>query len=98
MIVKVGDTSSSSVVAENDAAKPDKSEEKLKERPSRKNKKKEKKLVEKASVEKTSTKSKIEKRLLVLPLEASVIALLLLMFLGAFYVVLRLFYPFSLLQ
>ncbi|KAK0570790.1 hypothetical protein LWI29_006610 [Acer saccharum] len=82
-----GDTSSSSVVAENDAAKPDKSEEKLKERPSRKNKKKEKELVEKASVEKTSTKSKIEKRLLVLPLEASVIALLLLVFLGAFYVV-----------
>ncbi|TXG61446.1 hypothetical protein EZV62_012809 [Acer yangbiense] len=82
-----GDTSSSGVVAENDAAKPDKSEEKLKERPSRKNKKKEKELVEKASVEKTSTKSKIEKRLLVLPLEASVIALLLLVFLGAFYVV-----------
>ncbi|KAI9191022.1 hypothetical protein LWI28_002352 [Acer negundo] len=82
-----GDTSSSSVVAENDAAKPDKSGEKLKERSSRKNKKKEKELVEKASVEKTSTKSKIEKRLLVLPLEASVIALLLLVFLGAFYVV-----------
>ncbi|KAK2645586.1 hypothetical protein Ddye_020781 [Dipteronia dyeriana] len=82
-----GDTSSSSVVAENDAAKPDKSEETLKERPSRKNKKKEKEQVEKASVEKTSTKSKKEKRLLVLPLEASVIALLLLVFLGSFYVV-----------
>ncbi|KAL5838296.1 hypothetical protein ACOSQ3_015465 [Xanthoceras sorbifolium] len=85
--VDAGETSSSSVVAENDAAKPDKSEETLKERPSRKNKKKEKGQVEKANVEKNSTKSKIEKRLLVLPLEASVIALLLLVFLGAFYVV-----------
>ncbi|CAI0543466.1 unnamed protein product [Linum tenue] len=42
---------------------------------------------EKENVEKKPTPSKTEKRLLVLPLEASVIAVLLLVLLGAFYVV-----------
>uniref|UniRef100_A0A5B7AKT2 dolichyl-diphosphooligosaccharide--protein glycotransferase n=2 Tax=Davidia involucrata TaxID=16924 RepID=A0A5B7AKT2_DAVIN len=69
-------------VSGNDAVKTDKNEDSVKERPSKKNKKKEKENVEKASI-----KSQIEKRLLVLPLEASVIAILLLVLLGAFYVV-----------
>lgn len=62
--------------------KTEKSEDSLKERPSRKNKKKEKDKTERASVVR-----QIEKRLLVLPLEASVIAIFLLVLLGAFYVV-----------
>ncbi|ESR64501.1 hypothetical protein CICLE_v10007513mg [Citrus x clementina] len=82
-----GDGSSANVVPENDAVKVDKSEETIKERPSRKNKKKEKEQMEKAQAEKTSAKSKTEKRLLVLPMELSVIGLLLLVFMGAFYVV-----------
>ncbi|KAB1224412.1 Dolichyl-diphosphooligosaccharide--protein glycosyltransferase subunit STT3A [Morella rubra] len=77
-----GDTSSNSVVAQNDVAKTGKSEDTVKERPSKKNRKK-----EKENVEKPSVKSQIKKRLLVLPLEASVIAVLLLVLLGAFYVV-----------
>lgn len=81
------DGSSANVVPENDAVKVDKSEETIKERPSRKNKKKEKEQMEKAQAEKTSAKSKTEKRLLVLPMELSVIGLLLLVFMGAFYVV-----------
>ncbi|GAV87547.1 STT3 domain-containing protein [Cephalotus follicularis] len=81
--VNAGDGSSSTVVAQNDAAKTDKREDTLKDRPSRKNKKKEK---EKEHVEKAPVKSKV-KRLLVLPLEASVVALLLIVLLGAFYVV-----------
>ncbi|KAI3964445.1 hypothetical protein MKX01_007135 [Papaver californicum] len=82
-----GDITSGNVV-QNGVAKSDsnaaaeKSEETLKERPSKKNKKKEKEPVVKASI-----KSKIQKRLLVLPLEASIIALLLLILLGAFYVI-----------
>ncbi|MCL7035937.1 hypothetical protein MKW94_014945 [Papaver nudicaule] len=82
-----GDSTSGDVV-QNGAAKADpnaaveKSEETLKERPSKKNKKKEKEPVVKASI-----KSKLKKRLLVLPLEASIIALLLLILLGAFYVI-----------
>ncbi|KAJ0090434.1 hypothetical protein Patl1_13316 [Pistacia atlantica] len=80
--VDAGDTSSDSSVAENDGAKPDKSEDTLKERPSRKNKKKEKEQVEKIHVDKTSIKSKKEKKLLVLPLEASLIALILLVVSG----------------
>lgn len=63
-------------------AKTGKSEDTVKERPSKKNRKK-----EKENVEKPSVKSQIKKRLLVLPLEASVIAVLLLVLLGAFYVV-----------
>ncbi|KAK4479131.1 hypothetical protein RD792_014642 [Penstemon davidsonii] len=76
---KAGDTNS---VAKNDVVKTEISEDTLKERPSRKNKKKEKEVIEKASLV-----SRIEKRLLVLPLEASLIAILLLVLLGAFYVV-----------
>ncbi|XP_044464926.1 dolichyl-diphosphooligosaccharide--protein glycosyltransferase subunit STT3A [Mangifera indica] len=86
-IVDAEDTSSASSVPENDRAKPNKSEDTLKERPSRKNKKKDKEQLEKTHVEKTSIKPKKEKKLLVLPLEASLIALILLLFLGAFYVV-----------
>ncbi|KAK3024915.1 hypothetical protein RJ639_043230, partial [Escallonia herrerae] len=74
--------SGSAATTQTEAVKADKIEESAKERPSRKNKKKEKETVEKPSV-----KSRIEKRLLVLPLESSVIALLLLVLLGAFYVV-----------
>ncbi|OIW08922.1 hypothetical protein TanjilG_05898 [Lupinus angustifolius] len=75
-----GDASSKSVVA-NDVAKTDKSEDTSKERISRKSKK------EKEPVEKPLRKSQVKKRLLVLPLETSVIAIILLVFLGAFYVV-----------
>ncbi|GMQ06400.1 hypothetical protein CsSME_00051014 [Camellia sinensis var. sinensis] len=96
-----GDTSSGSVVSQNEtmktqknedlakerpSKKTDKNEDSLKERPSKKNKKKEKEK-EKENVEKTSVKAQIEKRLLVLPLEASAIAIFLLVLLGAFYVV-----------
>ncbi|XP_030952383.1 dolichyl-diphosphooligosaccharide--protein glycosyltransferase subunit STT3A [Quercus robur] len=80
--VDAGDTSSEGVVAQNEVAKTDKNEEALKERPSKKNRKKEKEHVEKPSV-----KAQIKKRLLVLPFEASIIAILLLILLGAFYVV-----------
>ncbi|GMY36148.1 dolichyl-diphosphooligosaccharide--protein glycosyltransferase subunit STT3A [Fagus crenata] len=82
--VDAGDTSSDGVVAQNEVAKTDKNEDALKERerPSKRNRKKEKEHVEKPSV-----KSQIKKRLLVLPLEASIIAILLLVLLGAFYVV-----------
>ena len=67
----------------NDAVKTEKTET-SKDRPSRKSKKK-----EKEHVEKPPTKAKAEKkRLLALPLEASLISLLLLVLLGAFYVVL----------
>ncbi|WMV60012.1 hypothetical protein MTR67_053397 [Solanum verrucosum] len=69
-------------VTQNDVVKPDRNEEHPKEKASRK-KKKEKENVEKAPI---ATK-KSEKRLLMLPMEASVVAILLLMLLGAFYVV-----------
>ncbi|XP_038700903.1 dolichyl-diphosphooligosaccharide--protein glycosyltransferase subunit STT3A-like isoform X1 [Tripterygium wilfordii] len=82
--VDAGDNSAGSVVAQNDAARIEKSEDKLRERPSKKNKKKEK---EKENVEMASLKPKKEKRLLVLPLVASAIAIFLLVILGAFYVV-----------
>ncbi|KAI3714667.1 hypothetical protein L6452_21625 [Arctium lappa] len=74
--------SGNSASPQNDAIKTDKREDSLKERPSRKNKKKDKEIVEKPSV-----KSKIEKRPLVLPVEASFFALFLTVLLGAFYVV-----------
>ncbi|XP_010535959.1 PREDICTED: dolichyl-diphosphooligosaccharide--protein glycosyltransferase subunit STT3A [Tarenaya hassleriana] len=64
------------------ASKIDKSEETAKERPSKKGKKKEKEPNEKHFV-----KPKPVKKPLTLPLEASVVALLLLIMLGAFYVV-----------
>ncbi|KAL3322910.1 hypothetical protein AABB24_040149, partial [Solanum stoloniferum] len=69
-------------VTQNDKVKPDRNEELPKEKASRK-KKKEKENVEKAPI---ATK-KSEKRLLMLPMEASVVAILLLILLGAFYVV-----------
>ncbi|KAF3957169.1 hypothetical protein CMV_017791 [Castanea mollissima] len=80
--VDAGYTSSEGVVVQNEVAKTDKNEEALKERPSKKNRKKEKEHLEKPSV-----KAQVKKRLLVLPFEASIIAILLLILLGAFYVV-----------
>ncbi|KAF7813871.1 dolichyl-diphosphooligosaccharide--protein glycosyltransferase subunit STT3A [Senna tora] len=77
-----GDASSDNAVAPNDVVKTDKSEDTTKERVSRKSKKK-----EKEQVEKPVSKSQVKKRLLVLPLEASVIAIFLLILLAAFYVV-----------
>lgn len=82
LIIKAGDASSESVVP-NETAKPDKTEDTPKERPSKKSKKKEKEVVEKPP----SKSQIIKKRLLVLPLETSIIAILLLVMLGAFYVV-----------
>lgn len=85
---KAGDITSGSVAPQNDGPKADKQstsdkpEDSVKERPSRKNKKK-----EKENVEKVPVKSKAEKRLLVLPLETSALAILLLVIMGAFYVV-----------
>ncbi|RDX63095.1 Dolichyl-diphosphooligosaccharide--protein glycosyltransferase subunit STT3A [Mucuna pruriens] len=76
-----GDASSASVVP-NDLAKTDKSDDTSKERTSKKSKKK-----EKEPLEKPLSKSQIKKRLLVLPLETSIIAIILLVLLGAFYVV-----------
>ncbi|CAI9285987.1 unnamed protein product [Lactuca saligna] len=67
---------------QNDVIKPDKKEELLKERPSRKNKKK-----EKENIVKPSVKPQITKMPLVLPVEASIFALFLIVLLGAFYVV-----------
>nr|VDC86917.1 unnamed protein product [Brassica oleracea] len=65
------------------SGKTDKGEEVAKERSSKKGKKKEREPAEKPSV-----KSKIvKKKALVLPLEASIVALLLLIMLGAFYVI-----------
>ncbi|KAK9142075.1 hypothetical protein Syun_011475 [Stephania yunnanensis] len=83
-----GDIASANSVVQSNQAKVekhsavDKSEGTLKERPQKKSKKKEKEPLEKASI-----KSQIEKKLLVLPLESSVLAILLLVLLGAFYVV-----------
>lgn len=78
----MGDTISDGVVAQHDVVKPEKSEDTVKERPSKRNRKK-----EKEPVEKPSLKSQIRKRLLVLPFGTSIIALFLLVLLGAFYVV-----------
>ncbi|XP_019254822.1 PREDICTED: dolichyl-diphosphooligosaccharide--protein glycosyltransferase subunit STT3A [Nicotiana attenuata] len=77
--VDAGDTGNG--VTQNDVVKPDKIEEPPKEKASRKKKK------EKENVEKTPIVAKSERRLLMLPMEASVVAILLLMLLGAFYVV-----------
>ncbi|CAM8922501.1 unnamed protein product [Rhodiola kirilowii] len=68
--------------APKEVEKIDKNEETLKERPSKKNRKK-----EREHVEKIPTKTKTEKKLLVLPLTASVVAVFLLILLGAFYVI-----------
>ncbi|KAM2419874.1 hypothetical protein EV1_026124 [Malus domestica] len=80
--VDAGETSSENTVSQNEVPKTDKRADTLKERPSRKNRKKEKEPVEKPSI-----KSQIEKRLLVLPFEGSILAIFLLVLLGAFYVV-----------
>jgi hypothetical protein len=81
LIIKAGDASSESVVPD-DTVKTDKTEDTHKERTSKKSKKK-----EKEPVEKPPSKAQIKKRLLVLPLETSIIAIVLLVLLGAFYVV-----------
>lgn len=81
LTIKAGEGSSENVVP-NDSVKADKTEDTSKERTSKKSKKK-----EKEPVEKPLSKSQIKKRLLVLPLETSVIAIILLVLLGAFYVV-----------
>ncbi|MBA0568015.1 hypothetical protein Golob_005540 [Gossypium lobatum] len=81
--VDAAETSSSTAESQTNAVKTEKPEETAKNRPSRKSKKK-----EREHGEKPSTKAKAEKkRLLALPLESSVISLLLLVLLGAFYVV-----------
>nr|AUS89415.1 staurosporin and temperature sensitive 3-like A [Sesuvium portulacastrum] len=83
---EAGDTISGSQEIKNDAAQTDKTDDAVKERPLKKGKKKEKEK-EKDIAGKVSLKSRIEKRLLVLPFEASLIALVLLILLGGFYVV-----------
>jgi len=94
MTFKAGDTNVESSVAQNDVVKvdkqveADKSEEISRDKPSKKNRKKDKeKEKEKETVEKAPTKSRNEKRLLVLPMEASAVAIILLIVLGSFYVV-----------
>ncbi|XP_028781101.1 dolichyl-diphosphooligosaccharide--protein glycosyltransferase subunit STT3A [Neltuma alba] len=80
--IDVRDATSDNAVAPTDVAKTAKSEETTKERTSKRSKKK-----EKEPVEKPPSKSQVKKRLLVLPLGTSIIAIFLLMLLGAFYVV-----------
>ncbi|XP_030530035.1 dolichyl-diphosphooligosaccharide--protein glycosyltransferase subunit STT3A [Rhodamnia argentea] len=77
-----GDASSASAGALNDVIKADKAEETAKERPSRKSKKK-----EREPVEKPQRNPRNERKLLVLPFEASIVGIILLVMLGAFYVV-----------
>ncbi|XP_056162080.1 dolichyl-diphosphooligosaccharide--protein glycosyltransferase subunit STT3A-like [Syzygium oleosum] len=77
-----GDASSASASAQNDVIKADKTEETAKERPSRKSKKK-----EKEPVERPPRNPRNAKKLLVLPFEASIVGIFLLVLLGAFYVV-----------
>lgn len=85
-----GDSNSDNVAPQNDVVKASTIEESVKERPSKKSKKREKekgKEQGKESVGKSSARSFVEKRLSVLPLEASVISIFLLILLVAFYVV-----------
>ncbi|KAI4377400.1 hypothetical protein MLD38_015032 [Melastoma candidum] len=83
-----GDATPVSVLPENGKAKIDKAEETTKERgPSKKNKKKEKDVVEKASVSHRPENRRAEKKLRALPIESSVMGILLLVLLGAFYVI-----------
>ncbi|PKA57243.1 Dolichyl-diphosphooligosaccharide--protein glycosyltransferase subunit STT3A [Apostasia shenzhenica] len=81
-----GDTTSESSTSPNDVAKVDKKvlikTEDLKERSSKKNRKKDKETVENAPL-----KSRSEKRLMVLPLAPSAVAILLLVVLGSLYVI-----------
>ncbi|XP_071723579.1 dolichyl-diphosphooligosaccharide--protein glycosyltransferase subunit STT3A-like [Rutidosis leptorrhynchoides] len=82
---KANDTASASNVSlQNNGTEKDRKEDSVKERPSKKNKKKEKEIVQKPS---SSKKAQPEKRLMVLPVEASVFALFLAVLLAAFYVV-----------
>uniref|UniRef100_A0A0E0ITL7 dolichyl-diphosphooligosaccharide--protein glycotransferase n=1 Tax=Oryza nivara TaxID=4536 RepID=A0A0E0ITL7_ORYNI len=79
------ESSSASTVSTNSAkneTRPEKTETAPKEKPSKKNRKKEKEVAESVPV-----KPKKEKKLLVLPMEASVLGILLLIVLGGFYVV-----------
>ncbi|XP_054778758.1 dolichyl-diphosphooligosaccharide--protein glycosyltransferase subunit STT3A-like [Prosopis cineraria] len=76
-----GDASLDSTVESDNVSKTEKSNDTSKERGSKKNRKK-----EKEPVEKPLSKSQV-KRLLVLPLEASMVGIFLLVLLGAFYVV-----------
>lgn len=85
LILKAADTSSDSVVLQNNVVNTEKTEETVKERPSKKKKKEKEK--DKETIERPSIKSYVEKRLLVLPMEASLIAIFLLVLLVAFYVV-----------
>ncbi|KAG9148864.1 hypothetical protein Leryth_020827 [Lithospermum erythrorhizon] len=87
--INSGVNETASIAALSEEIKTEKKEESLKERPSKKNKKKEKENVEKLEkkVGKPSKKALHGKRFLVLPLEASVLAIFLLVLLVAFYVV-----------
>ncbi|KAE9464445.1 hypothetical protein C3L33_03612, partial [Rhododendron williamsianum] len=95
--IDAGDTSSGTAVIQNETMKIDKKEDSAKERTSRKTEKhedlskerpsKKHKKKEKEKVEKISVKPQEEKRLLVLPVETSVLGIFLLVLLGAFYVV-----------
>jgi dolichyl-diphosphooligosaccharide--protein glycosyltransferase len=81
--VDAGDASSESVVPD-DTVKTDKTEDTQKERTSKKGRSRKS---SSENVEKPHSKSQIKKRLSVLPLETSIIAIVLLVLLGAFYVV-----------
>jgi dolichyl-diphosphooligosaccharide--protein glycosyltransferase len=81
--VDAGDASSESVVPD-DTVKTDKTEDTQKERTSKKGRSRKS---SSENVEKPPSKSQIKKRLSVLPLETSIIAIVLLVLLGAFYVV-----------
>jgi dolichyl-diphosphooligosaccharide--protein glycosyltransferase len=83
LIIKAGDASSESVVPD-DTVKTDKTEDTQKERTSKKGRSRKS---SSENVEKPHSKSQIKKRLSVLPLETSIIAIVLLVLLGAFYVV-----------
>ncbi|KAG6772126.1 hypothetical protein POTOM_023522 [Populus tomentosa] len=85
LTIKSGDTRTSTDGEQNDIANTEKVDKIVKGRLSKKNKKNENEPVERASV-----KSRIERRILVLPFETSVIVIILLVLLGAFYVVYRL--------
>ena len=77
-----GSSASTVNTSSSKSEKTEKSEAAPKEKPSKKNRKKDREVTESASV-----KPKKEKRLSVLPLEASIVGTLLLIALGGFYVV-----------
>ncbi|XP_021723575.1 dolichyl-diphosphooligosaccharide--protein glycosyltransferase subunit STT3A [Chenopodium quinoa] len=85
---EAGEVSSGNAEIQKIVAKTDKNEDAIKERPSKKGKKKEKlKEKEKEVPERAPVRSRVGRRLLVLPFEASLIALFLTVLLGGFYVV-----------